>query len=224
MDKAHSCRFWNADCQPVFRRLIPATLLAGSILISCPALSFAQRGTVKLNENAFAFAKELITQGRAVVDKKDSWRDHHPTAEEENEFIQVQGFAEYRKWYLGIDETHAEDTKARYKFPFGDFKNIHRCALLAVRSRALQFGYSDIENAAIQLTEIISSKKGSQSEKGLLLPSEFFRAFDLTRNTDLPCTRQRELHSAEENAPSRRWGPAWRTSGTSVFQSGIPAS
>jgi len=165
----------------VFRRLIPATLLAGSILISCPALSFAQRGTVKLNENAFAFAKELITQGRAVVDKKDSWRDHHPMTEEENEFIQVQGFAEYRKWYLGIDETHAEDTKARYKFPFGDFKNIHRCALLAVRSRALQYGYSDIENAAIQLTEIISSKKGSQNEKGFLLPSEFFRAFDLTR-------------------------------------------
>jgi hypothetical protein len=215
VDKAHSCRLWHTDRQPVcpaelhsaelngprieyphgaqplkpvFRRLIPATLLAGSILISCPALSFAQRGTVKLNENAFAFAKELITQGRAVVDKKDSWRDHHPMAEEENEFIQVQGFAEYRKWYLGVDETHAEDTKARYKFPFGDFKNIHRCALLAVRNRALQYGYSDIENAAIQLTEIISSKKGSQNEKVFLLPSEFFRAFDLTaRNTDMQC-------------------------------------
>jgi hypothetical protein len=106
----------------VFRRLIPATLLAGSILISCPALSFAQSRTVKLNENAFAFAKELITQGRAVVDKKNSWRDHHPMTEAENEFIQVQGFAEYRKWYLGIDETHAEDTKARYKFPLRRFQ------------------------------------------------------------------------------------------------------
>ena len=167
--------------KPVFRRLIPATLLAGSILISCPALSFAQSRTVKLNENAFAFAKELITQGRAVVDKKNSWRVHHPMAEEENEFIRVHGFAEYGKWHLGIDETHAEGTKARYKFPFGDFQNIHRCALLAIRSRALQYDYSDIENAAIQLTEIISSKRGSQNEKGFLLPSEFFRAFDMTR-------------------------------------------
>ena len=84
-------------------------------------------------------------------------------AEEENEFIRVHGFAEYRKWHLGIDETHAEGTKARYKFPFGDFKNIHRCALLAVRSRAHQYGYFEIESAAIQLTKIISSKKESQT-------------------------------------------------------------
>ena len=166
--------------KPVFPRLAPAILLLAGILISCPASSFAQSRTVKLNENAFAFAKELITQGRVVADKKDSWRDHHPRAEAENEFIRVHGFAEYSKWHLGIDETHAEDTKARYKFPFGDFKKIHRCALLAVRSRAHQYGYSDIENAAIQLTEIISSKKESQNEKWILLPPEFFRAFDMT--------------------------------------------
>jgi len=147
----------------VFRRLVPATLLAGSILISCPALSFAQSRTVKLNENAFAFAKEMITQGRAVVDKKNSWRDHHPMAEEENEFIRVHGFAEYHKWCLGIDETHAEDTKVRYKFPFGDFKNIHRCALLAVKSRAHQYGYSDVEDAATQLLEMIDLKRKSQA-------------------------------------------------------------
>jgi hypothetical protein len=189
VDKDHSCRLWHTDCQsvcpaelhsaelneprleyprgaqalkPVFRRLIPATLLAGSILISCPALSFAQSRTVKLNENAFAFAKELITQGRAVVDKKDSWRDHHPMAEAENEFIRVHGFAAYGKWHLGIDETHADGTKARYKFPFGDFKNIHRCALLAVRSRAHQYGYVDIENAAIRFLEMIDSKRQTQ--------------------------------------------------------------
>jgi len=144
-------------------RVGPAMLVVAGIFISCPALGFAQSRTVKLNENAFAFAKELITQGRAVVDKKNSWRDHRPMAEEENEFIRVHGFAEYRNWHLGIDETHAEHTKARYKFPFGDFKNIHRCALLAVRSRAHQYGYSDIENAAIQLLEMIDLKRKSQA-------------------------------------------------------------
>ena len=83
-------------------------------------------------------------------------------AEAENEFIRVHGFAEYRKWYLGIDETHGEGTKARYKFPFGDFKNIHRCGLLAVRSRAHQYGYVDIENAAIRLLEMIDFKRQTQ--------------------------------------------------------------
>src|SRR5437660_2034961 len=122
VDKAHSCRLWNTDWQSVcpaelhcaelneprikypqgaqalksvFRRLIPATLLAGSILISCPALSFAQSRTVKLNENAFAFAKELITQGRAVVDRKTRWGVHHPMARPGNKSIAVHGLADY---------------------------------------------------------------------------------------------------------------------------------
>ena len=151
--------------KPVFRRLIPATLVAGSILISCPALSFAQSRPVRLNENALAYAKELIVQGRVVADKKNSWRDHHPMAEAENEFIRVHGFAEYRKWHLGIDETHAEDTKARYKFPFGDLRNLHRCGLLAVKSRAHQFGYADIEKAAIRLIEIVNSKEENQGRR-----------------------------------------------------------
>ena len=134
-------------------------VLAASILISYPASSFGQRRPVKLNENAFAYAKELIAQGHLVADKRNAWGDHHPAAEDENEFIRAHSFAEYGKWHLGIDESHAEGTKARYKFPFGDFKNIHRCALLAVRSRARQYGYADIENVAIQFLEMIDSKR-----------------------------------------------------------------
>ncbi len=154
---------------------------AAGILIFCPAFSFAQSRTVRLNETAFAYAKELIVQGRVVIDKKNAWRDHHPTAEEENAFIRVHGFAQYGKWHLGIDETHAEGTKARYKFPFGDFKNIHRCGLLAVKSRAHQFGYADIEKAATQLIEIINSK----------------RKIGPARNTDCQSVRPAELTSAE---------------------------
>jgi hypothetical protein len=168
--------------KPVFRRLVPAIPFAAGILIFCPAFSFAQGRTVKLNENAFAYAKELIAQGRVVIDKKNDWRDHHPTAEEENAFIRAYEFAQYGKWHLGIDETHAERTKARYKFPFGDFKNIHRCGLLAVKSRAHQFGYADIEKAATQLIEIINSKKENQP----------------ARKTDFQSVRPADLHSTEE--------------------------
>ena len=151
--------------KPAFRRLVPAMLLVGGILFCCPTLSFGQSRTVKLNQNAFAYAKELITQGRIVLDKKNAWADHHPGAAEENEFIRTHDVAEYAKWHLGIDETHAEDTKARYKFPFGDFKNVHRCGLLAVKSRAHQFGYAAIEEAAIRLIEIADSKEENQSRR-----------------------------------------------------------
>src|SRR5207249_9057624 len=48
-----------------FRRLVPAMLLVGGILICCPTLSFGQSKTVRLNENTFAYAEELIAQGRS---------------------------------------------------------------------------------------------------------------------------------------------------------------
>src|SRR5207248_8704905 len=143
-------------------RLVATILFAAGILIFCPAFSFAQSRTVRLNETAFAYAKELIARGRVVIDKKNAWRDHHPTSQQENDFIRDHGFVEYSKWHLGIDATHAQKSKARYKFPFGDFKNVHRCGLLAVKSRAHQFGYVDIEKAATQLIEIINSKKENQ--------------------------------------------------------------
>ena len=134
-------------------RLVPATALA--ILISFGVSAFAESRTTRLDETAFAYAQELITQGHVVLDKKNDWGDHHPTAQQESDFIRDHGFAEYSKWHLGIDATHAQKSKARSKFPFGDFKNIHRCALLAVKSRAHQYGYSDIENAAAPLLEMM---------------------------------------------------------------------
>jgi hypothetical protein len=114
---------------------------------------------IKVNPAAQELAKNLIQQGHVVVDKRNAWSEHQPSAGEENEFIRQHGFEEYAKWHLGIDERHAEDTKARYKFPYGDFENVHRSALLAVKSRARQHSYSDIENAAVQLLEIIHSEK-----------------------------------------------------------------
>ena len=106
---------------------------------------------ISLNPAALEFARQLISEGRIVFDRKGLWAMHHPNRAAENEFIRVHGFSEYARWHLGIDERHPENTKARYKFPFGDFENLHRCGLLAVRSRARQFGYPDIEAASAEL-------------------------------------------------------------------------
>ena len=78
-------------------RLVPGILLLAHILIFCPALSFAQSRAVRLNENAFAYAKELIAQGRVVIDKNNAWRDHRPMADEENEFIRTRGNMDRRR-------------------------------------------------------------------------------------------------------------------------------
>jgi hypothetical protein len=112
---------------------------------------------VKLHRAGFDHAKMLVQEGKVVRDERDDWSEHQPSAEEENEFIHKHGIREYGKWHLGIDDQEDEETKGRYKFPYGDFKKVHRCAILAAESRAGQYKYQDIENAAAHLHGMIEA-------------------------------------------------------------------
>ena len=112
---------------------------------------------VKLNNRAFEHAKESIKEGHIVVDDRDAWSEHQPSTKQENEFIEKHGYGEYGKWYLGIDDEKRENTKGRYKFPYGDFENVHRCGVLSAESRAGQYKYFDIENAAAHLHGMIDA-------------------------------------------------------------------
>jgi hypothetical protein len=129
-----------------------ASFVAVGVLFCAISGIFAQsRGSIRLNEDAFRFAAQLINEGHVIADGKGAWSKHRPSLHEENEFIRLHGFGEYAKWHLGVDTRFAENTKRRYKFPYGDFKNVHRCGLLAVKARARQFAYIEIENAAADL-------------------------------------------------------------------------
>ena len=121
-------------------------------------------GSIKLNENALAFASQLIQEGHLIADRKGAWREHKPSPDMENEFIRTHGVAEYAKWHLAVDERFSLNTKSRYKFPYGDFKNVHRCGLLAVKSRAREHGYNEIEDAATKLLQIIESARPRPSK------------------------------------------------------------
>jgi hypothetical protein len=147
------------------RRKIATRFFSAAVAILCTSSSAIsddqQSNKIRLNAVGLAYAGDLINQGRVVADKRGAWKEHQPSATEENEFIRQHGFGEYAKWHLGIDDRYAENTKRRYKFPFGDFKNAHRCALLAAKSRAAEYKHHDIEGAAVQLIQIISSKQGA---------------------------------------------------------------
>jgi hypothetical protein len=86
-----------------------------------------------------------------VLDERDDWSEHQPSAEEENRFVEEHGWREYGRWHLGIDESHDEETKARYRFPYGDFQDVHRCGVLSAESRAGQYKHTEIELAAAHL-------------------------------------------------------------------------
>lgn len=113
----------------------------------------------KLNKPAFEQAKKLIEQGKFVFDEKDRWSEDQPSTQDENKYIQEHGIGEYGKWHLGIDTEEDEDNKERYKFPYSDFEKVHRCGVLSAESRAGQYKYADIEQAAAHLHGMIEAAK-----------------------------------------------------------------
>ena len=106
---------------------------------------------VRLNEQGYAHARRLVAERSVVLDDRDEWSKHRPSAQQENRYIDEHGFGEYGRWYLGVDDEANEDTKSHYKFPYGDFEKVHRCGVLAAESRAGQRKYIDIELAVAHL-------------------------------------------------------------------------
>ena len=45
------------------------------------------------------------------------------------------------------------------EFPYGDFVDVHRCAVLSAESRAGQYKHYDIENAAAHLHGMIDASQ-----------------------------------------------------------------
>jgi hypothetical protein len=105
----------------------------------------------------------LIEQRRFVDDERDEWSEHQPSAEAENRFIKANGWREYARWHLGIDDEADEATKERYKFPYGDFVKLHRCGLIAAEVRAGQYKYHDIERAAAHLHGLLDALRSIRS-------------------------------------------------------------
>jgi hypothetical protein len=105
----------------------------------------------RLNERGYEHARRLIEQGRVVLDDRDEWSEHRPSAQQENGYIDEHGFGEYGRWYLGLDYEANGNTKSHYKFPYGDFEKLHRCGVLNAESRAGQRKYTDIELAVAHL-------------------------------------------------------------------------
>ena len=106
---------------------------------------------VRLHNPGYNHAKKLVADGKVALDERDDWSEHRPSAADENAYIEAHGYAAFGHWHLGVDDERPADTKGHYKFPYGNFESVHRCAVLAAESRAGQRKYEDIEMAAAHL-------------------------------------------------------------------------
>lgn len=98
-----------------------------------------------VNEDAVAHAIERIDNGDYDTDTE--WSDAAPSTDEGNAVIDDEGYDGYGLWHLGIDIDASEETKSRYGFPYGDFSQVNRAALIHGKQRASQNGHDDLVDA-----------------------------------------------------------------------------
>lgn len=112
---------------------------------------------VQVNKSAVAHARRLIEHDD--VAKDSDWSDSQPSASDENRYLDKHGWSEYSKWFLAVDTSENEETKERYKFPYGDFKKLHRSGVIAAKQRAAQNDYGSVEKAAAELLQMLDHEK-----------------------------------------------------------------
>jgi hypothetical protein len=109
---------------------------------------------LKVHNDAFEYAKQLIKQGK-VNCSEDVWSADQPTPASEDAFLSDHDFKEYGKWFLATKEDTARDTKEHFEFPVGNFNEVYRAGVIAAKQRAAQFNHHDIEAAANELLELM---------------------------------------------------------------------
>src|SRR4051812_47522549 len=87
-------------------------------------------------------ARALIDARQYVLDS--DWGGAQPNAAAQNAYLERHSWEEYAAWHLGLTEGAADDTKARYAFVYGDFRRIHRTALIACVYRASEWRHKAV--------------------------------------------------------------------------------
>jgi hypothetical protein len=111
-----------------------------------------------LNDAAMAHARKLIASRQYVL--RSDWGEVQPRADDENRCLERAGWEDYAAWHLGLTDGANDDTKARHAFVFGDFRRIHRSAIIACHFRAAEWRHKAIELAAHRLLQHLDKTSG----------------------------------------------------------------
>ena len=109
-----------------------------------------------VNERAVARAERLIDARQYVLDS--DWGDVQPRADDENAYLAAHSWQDYAEWHLGLTAGANDDTKARYAFVYGDFRRVHRTALIACVYRAAEWRHKAVELAAHDLLQRLDAR------------------------------------------------------------------
>jgi hypothetical protein len=111
-----------------------------------------------VNPAAVDHATQLIDARQYVLDS--DWGDVQPSADVQNAFLERHDWEEYAAWHLGLTDGATDETKARYAFVYGDFRRVHRTALIACAYRASEWRHKEVELAAHDLLQHLDAVSG----------------------------------------------------------------
>jgi hypothetical protein len=111
-----------------------------------------------LNNKAVANIRKLIEARQYVLDS--DWGEVQPRADDENAYLKRHSWDEYAAWHLGLTDGATDETKGRYGFVVGDFKRVHRSAIIASHYRAAEWRHKAVELAAHELLQVLDKKAG----------------------------------------------------------------
>jgi hypothetical protein len=109
-----------------------------------------------VNERAVARAERLIDARQYVLDS--DWGDVQPRADAENAYLAAHSWDDYAEWHLGLTAGASDETKARHAFVYGDFRRVHRSALIACVYRAAEWRHKAVELAAHELLQRLDAR------------------------------------------------------------------
>ena len=111
-----------------------------------------------LNSSGAAHARALISSGH--VDASSDWSF---SAEDGNALLgpNSDDWANYGKWFMGVDASADPNTKDHYKYPFGKNGKVYRSAMAAIRQRASQQNDDSIFAAAGSMMDMMDAGKAA---------------------------------------------------------------
>jgi hypothetical protein len=111
-----------------------------------------------VNPDAVAHCRELISRRQYVLES--DWGEVQPKAGAQNAFLEQHSWEEYAAWHLALTDGAKDETKARHAFVYGDFRRVHRTALIACVYRASEWRHKKVELAAHDLLQELDARAG----------------------------------------------------------------
>ena len=114
--------------------------------------------TYSVNQAAVEACRKRIQAKQYVLDS--DWGDVQPSAADGTSYLENHDWDAYGAWHLGLTEGANDETKARHAFVYGDFRRVHRSALIACVYRASEWRHKQVELAAHELLQELDRVAG----------------------------------------------------------------